>query len=404
MLQIGLKTYASDALEDAMRLAQTKAFNSYTWSDCINELNDTWMDIFQQIAFVDEGYYSKTVRLTKKLTKLPVCVKNTIKVFAAQTTNSYNRELFRASGYDDLNGWNTYHISGWDLYCPDAERRTVWLNYVPQQPMLFYTRDNRDPKLYLDIDALPAKVGGLPQHYGMWTITMTAVPLGAQRYVYGTIGDSALARYRIDMVYRNTTAGIPNQEITLNFEHAMGYTATGGTDHPPDWSIHNIIADFPYVFVTYKNVHTDEHLSGFYKGFPDDHEFIEFNPFDYTGRNSNVEYRSVKWSDKTGMGAIVDDWGDMYINDNDDTHTLRPKTKELGWTPDSLIVYPGPEVYRLLVARLADKLAALNESDMMVIQKKLTDAEFAFKAFLGKDKSSWQRIDNVNGPTISDWL
>ena len=39
MLQVDVCPFASDALEDAMRLAQTKALNSYTFSDCLNYLN-----------------------------------------------------------------------------------------------------------------------------------------------------------------------------------------------------------------------------------------------------------------------------------------------------------------------------------------------------------------------------
>jgi hypothetical protein len=396
MLQIGLKTFASDALEDAMRLAQTKALNSYSWSDCLNYLNYAWMDMYQQIAFVDEGYYSVTMRLTKKLTKLPLCVKNTIKVYAAQTSNSFNREVFRQSGQNDLQGWNTYHISGFDLYCPDAERRQIWLNYVPQQPQIFFTMNNRDPKLYLDKDNLPEKAqitaNGLL--YNMWLIRFETAPIG-ESFVQVT-APGAVGNMKVKMVYRNATAGIDNIDITEYFMKAYN---DPDMQHGiiSDWTIETFICDYPYVFVTYKNKYTSECYSGFYKKLPNDSEFIEFNPFEYTGRNSNVEYIQAKWNDKTGLGVIVKDWNDID-EDNE------PRIKELGWTPDTLLVYPGPEMYRLLVARLADKFAAMNESEMIAIQKELAEAEFAFKNFLGKNKSSWSRIDNVNGPSIMDWL
>ena len=81
-----------------------------------------------------------------------------------------------------------------------------------------------------------------------------------------------------------------------------------------------------------------------------------------------------------------------------------PVVKELGWTPDTKLIYPGPEVYRYLVARLAEKFAALNESSIMGVQSELTDAYFAFQAFLKKDKSAWERMRNVNPATITDWL
>jgi hypothetical protein len=398
MLQINLKTFASDALEDAMRLAQTKALNSYSWSDCLNYLNYTWMDIYQQIAFVDEGYYSVTVRLTKKLTKLPLCVKNTIRVFAAQTANTYNREIFRESGYNDLQGFNTYHISGFDLYCPDAERRAVWLNYVPQQKQIFFTRNNRDPKLYTDPDKMPTKVTATEQNYNMWRVKLVPYAGGENHdYVYYNVGEIPL-KYQVIFEYRNSSAHIADVNGTTIFGPAFGRDVLGAP--PPDWAIHSFICDFPYIFVTYKHVITGEYWSGFYHKLPDVAEFIEYNPFEYTGRNSNVEYLQAKWNDKTGLGVIINDWNDTQTVEGQ----VVPIVKELGWTPDTLLVYPAPEMYRYLVARLADKFASLNESDIMGIQKELVEAEFAFKNFIGKDKSAWRRIDNVNGPSIQDWL
>ena len=91
MLQIDVTPYASDALEDAMRLAQTKALNSYTFSDCMSYLNYAWSDIYSRMACIDSGYYSKTVRLTKKLTRLPPFVKNAVHVYAAINQRDYNR-------------------------------------------------------------------------------------------------------------------------------------------------------------------------------------------------------------------------------------------------------------------------------------------------------------------------
>jgi hypothetical protein len=364
------------------------------------------MDMYQQIVFVDAGYYSRTVRLTKKLTRLPICVKNSIKVYAAQQQNSYNREVFRASGTNDLQGWNTYHISGWDLYCPDAERRTIWLNYVPQQPMLFFPMNNRDPKLYTDKDNFPEKVIALAQNYNLWRVSIEPIEPGTEHYVYVNMNhnNDVPGKYRINFHYRNDAAHIADVDATTIFQRAYGYSPILGTRVEPEWSILSFICDYPYIFVTYRHIITGECLSGFYKTLPEDNEFIEYNPFAFTGRNSDVEYLQAKWNDKTGLGVIIRDWNDMYVNDQDKLHLPQPRIKELGWTPDSLLVYPGPEMYRLLVARLADKLASLNESEIMGVQKELTEAEFAFKQFLGKDKSSWVRIDNVNGPTIGDWL
>jgi hypothetical protein len=403
MFQINVKTYASDALEDAMRLAQTKALNSYSWSDCLNYLNYAWMDMYQQLAFVDEGYYSKTIRLTHRLTKLPLCFKNSIKVYAAQTANTYNREVFRASGTNDLTGYNTYHISGFDLYCPDAERRTVWLNYLPQQPQLFFTMNNRDPKRYDDESDLPSKITALTQLYNLWQVNLVPYTGAGEdkKYVYCSIGTQAPTRYVVNFHYRNTLASIQDINASPIFQRAYGYeSGILPQAVTPEWSIKSFICDFPYIFVTYQHIITGEYLSGFYHKLPEDGEFIEYNPFAFTGRNSNVEYLQAKWNDKTGLGVIIRDWNDTYLYNGVQT----PRVKELGWTPDSLLVYPAPEMYRLLVARLADKLAALNESEVMAVGKELVEAEFAFKNFIGKDKSAWQRIDNVNGPSLGDFL
>lgn len=357
MLQIDVKTYASDALEDAMRLAQTKALNSYSFSDCINYLNYVWMDMYNRLSMIDEGYYSQTVKLTERITKLPPHVKNSITIYAAQSPIGFPRQVYRSSGMADLNSAYTYHISGFDLYCPDAVRRgNVWLNYVPQQPQLFFTKNNRDPKLYDSFTKVSS------QDYGMYRLVLID-----GRYI---------------MQYKNRSQVQNDADIT----HILLQFAS------EDWDLIYFTCDFPYVFVTYLHKYTGEYWSGFYKDIINDSEFIEYNPFAFTGRNSNVEYLSCKWNDKTGMGVVVVDH-----NDNN-------RIKELGWTPDTVLTYPCPEMYRYLVARLAEKFSAFNESNVMGVQNELTEARFAFEAFCSKDKSSFSRIINVNNPTLGDWL
>ena len=135
--------------------------------------------------------------------------------------------------------------------------------------------------------------------------------------------------------------------------------------------------------------------------------FTTYNPFDFTGRPSDVEYVSVGWNDKTGLGVRILDYRDIesYVDaDDGGTTKQRPRIKEVGWTPDTQLNYPIPEMYRYLVARLADKLSALNESSIMGVQRELIEARFAFEAFLDRDKSSWKRIENVNHASIMDML
>jgi hypothetical protein len=405
-----MQPYASDALEDAMRLAQTKALNSYTFSDCLNYLNYAWMDIYQQIVQQDEGYYSKTQLLTKRLTTMPPFVKNSIRVYAAREPVGFNRDIFRESGYNDLQSWNTYHISGFDLYCPQAEHTKVWVNYIPMQPQIFFTMNNRDPKLYEEYERVES------DDYNLYMLERPTDP---------DEDDDPLVHGPYWLRYKNRLPLVGTvDDYDLDITHIIARDATEiNTATPPDppvyewcseWKVVYLSCDFPYIFVTYQHKHTHEYLSGFFRDITKTVEFTEYNPFAYTGRNSNVEYVEAHWNDKTGMGVVINDYNDLYpkevvVVDEDTqeetTETIMvPHIKELGWTPDSMLVYPAPEVYRLLVARLADKFSALNESNVMGVSKELVEAQYAFVNFIAKDKSAWKRIDNVNGPNLSDIL
>lgn len=389
MLQVDTRHYASDALEDAMRLAQTKALNSYTFSDCISFLNYAWRDIYDRIAAIDEGYYGTNVRLTKALTKLPPCVKNSVQIYEAQSPIGYNRYTYRAAGSSDIMSYDTYKISGTDLYCPSAEHRTVWLYFVPACPQIFFTHHNRDPKLYENM-----LVDGVPEwghatvrdsKYNLYTLS-GILEDGDTVDITSATREELLDTQRWLMTHRGTGA---QEDVTGVLSAAPLQDERDGK-----WRICYVSCDYPYIFVTYEHSITGEHLSGF---FDREKHFNEYNPFAFTGRNSDVEYIQCHWNDKTGMSVIVKDYNDL------DGNSL-PRIKELGWTPDTLLNYPVPEMYRYLVARLADKFSALNESNIMGVQKELIEAKFAFEAFLDKDKSSWKRIVNVNPPSIGDYI
>ena len=384
MLQVNMKPYASDALEDAMRLAQTKALNSYTFSDCLNYLNYTWRDIYDRMAMIDDGYYGVNVRLKQRMTKIPPFVKNTVLIYSAQSPQGYDRLVYRSSGTTDMSSPGTYHISGTDLWCPDAERRTVWLYYVPACPQIFFTHHNRDPILHEDEHDVERN-----SIYNLFVLK--AYDDEGDEIVFDTSDSKAVDSDGIKRAVKWTM----EHRFTGNAEDITdSLVAETDDDDDGQWDICYISCDFPYIFVTYEHSITGEHLSGFYDK---DMQFNRYNPFDFTGRNSNVEYVKAKWNDKTGMGAYVLDYNDKDADGN-------PRMKELGWTPDTLLDYPVPEMYRYLVARLADKFSALNESNVLGVQKELTEAKFAFEAFLEKDKSAWKRIVNVNPTTIGDWL
>ena len=381
MLQIDVMPYASDALEDAMRLAQTKALNSYTFSDCLNYLNYTWSDIYSRMACIDDGYYGRTIKLTQKLTHLPDYVKSTVMIYRAQDINDCNRLIYRDAGTTDIVASGTYRISGRDLYCYDAERYNIWLYYVPACPQIFFTHHNRDPKLLEEVTK------SVQTRYGLYEL---------KAYIDNTeieVADESSLKLanRFILSHLNNIATY-NKDISE-------YIIKDVDNENGTYELIFISCHFPYIFCTYQNNLTGEYYSGFYNK---DFDWTEYNPFAFTGKTSNVKYLKCDWNDKTGMGVTIADYNDMYT---DDTHLEpTPRIKELGWTPDTQLNYPIPEMYRYLVARLADKFSALNESNVMGVQKELVEAKFAFEAFLEKDKSAWKRIENVNPPTPGDFL
>jgi hypothetical protein len=350
-----MTTYCSDALEQAMMLAQTKAMNSYSFRDCLNYLNYVWRDIYQRLAIADDGYYSKTIKLKNKLTKIPPYVMDTVQVYQASHPAGRNRRKYREASYNDLRSRETYRISGFDLWCEDAARMDVWCNYVPQPKQLFFTKNNRDPRI---LDEAPPFT--LSRIYNLYNLETRAV-MGYTSYVLVSRVDSSI---EVDI------SGIINRD---------------------DWQVVFISCDYPYIFVSYRHKITGDYCSYLFDRPLDNEHGIEYNPFAYTGRSSNVEYVKVGWNDYTGMGVVV-------LDHNDDRY------KEMGFTPDTELDYPIPEMYRLLVARLAEKFAAFNESTVMGVANEAAAAQYAFDTYARKNKSTWGRIENVTGPTWGDYL
>lgn len=412
MLQIDIVPFASDALEDAMRLAQVKALNSFSFSDCLTYLNYAWRDIYDRMAMIDDGYYGINMKLTSRMTRLPAFVKNTMLVYAAQSPVGYNRYVYRRADNMETNDRGTYIMSGNELWCPDAERITVWLYFVPECKQLFFTHHNRDPKIYADgHDTVMQDTYGLFRLEGEYTQDEDSIPvslkfdralLNLEEYLLDgeslddetpteeELYERALASHKEQlskiarwyMVHRGTGE---RDDITDRLLPRL----PGDGENDGEWVLTYVSCDYPYIFMSYEHSITGEHVSGF---FDRELGWNEYNPFAFTGRNSNVEYMDCHWNDKTGLGVVIKDYNDAE------------RIKELGWTPDTPLRYPRPEMYRLLVARLADKFSAMNESSVMAVQKELTEAKYAFEAFFEKDKAAWKRIHNVNPPSRADWL
>lgn len=396
MLQIDVTPYASDALEDAMRLAQTKSLNSYSFSDCMQHLNNAWSDIYSRLAMIDAGYYSTCVRITQKLTRLPPFVKNCVSVFSARHLNDFNRQIYRPARNTDMCSSGTYMISGTDLYVPDADRKIVWLEYVPQPQQIFFTHHNRDPKIIPVAYIKPDGVGQLrdelkPSYETLYNLY--------QLHGYDENGDEVTdwdkEKFKIIKTWKLVHRANPADYEDITDNVVKECDIDNG-----EWYVTFISCKYPYIFISYEHSITGEHYSGF---LTKDMEWTEYNPFAYTGLNSNVEYIKVGWNDKSGMGVTVQDYNDI-ISDEDDNSNGMPRVKEMGWTPDTKLIYPDPVVYRYLVARLADKLSALNESNVMGVQKELLEAEYAFETFVNKNKAGFTRIQNVNPITAGDLL
>lgn len=418
MLQVSLKPYASDCLVEAMSLAQIKALNSFTFVDCLNYLNYAWSDIYSRMACIDSGYYAKTVRITRKETKLPKYVKNSVLVYRAQEANSTARQIFRASGWDDMGGRDTYRIDGDTLFVPAAEQSVVWLRFVPACPELFFTHRNRDPKILDTWEDKRDKMYGLYILQGARTYKLAeAYDPDAQYFLYNNasgkwedmsshVTNKNCSKYYVkvpkedvevvDIEDTNEDLSTVTEWRLLSRADNSAFTditkqvAIVGNNYEVEWAS----CDFPYIFLTYKHKVTGERKCGF---LDRDMFFNEWNGFDWTGRGTNCSFVYAKHNDRTGLAVHVKDWNDLDQDGN-------PKVKEVGWTPDSIIDWPCPEAYRYLVARLAQKFAAMNESSIMGVEIELSEAKYAFEAFLQKDKSSWQRINNVNPATIADWL
>jgi len=91
------------------------------------------------------------------------------------------------------------------------------------------------------------------------------------------------------------------------------------------------------------------------------------------------------------MGVVIRDYEDGLV-------------KELGWTPDTLMIYPSRTMYNYMVASLARRFAALNGSTIMAVELALVQAEEEMAQWLKVNKSAWTRATNVTGPTLADWL
>jgi hypothetical protein len=366
-----------------MELAQSKALNQYSFRDQMNWLTELWQNCYERMAQIDEGFYSRTVKLTNRLTRMPPFVHNTVKVYSAIEKMGFPRRIYRASSYSDMEGTGVYHISGNDLYCPDAETGSVWVEYVPAPPFITFTLNNRDPII---LDKEPEHDYPFPQRYGPYRL----------EHVY----DQATGKHTFTMVRLSDISDKTDVTDELN-GRGKGLDA--------------VICDYPYVFVSYvdpdsKTAREPGDFSSYIiRDIMGRCEYTRFNPFDYMGRPSRVKYITAKWNDYTGKGVTVYDQDDSYEVEEPDgkggfVKVVKYRIKELGWTPDTKMVYPSPIMRNYIVAHMAQKFADLNGSQLMAVENEVVAADYQMANFFAKDKSSWIRPERVTGHSLGDFL
>jgi hypothetical protein len=362
-----LTSYCSDLLEDAMVLAQTKAINSFNFRDCINTLTELWRHCYEQIAKHDDGFYKKTVKI-KEHTILPPCLLSTVLIYSAVGPVGHNRQVYKAAGNNDLRSPLTYKIDGNKLYCRDAAVRNVWLEYIPEPPMLFFTKNNRDPRVLGEVgDLLPDElVKQRNLNYGMFRlINPTGDP------------NSPISSFD-KFVFEHRGGNADNIDITDKVVQ-------------DNFTLVSFIMDAPWAFLTYRCNATGFHTSYVIKDLLDYFDINRYNPFDYIGRGSNVEFIRARYNDYTGEGVRLLDHEDGLV-------------KELGWTCDTVFEYPNRIAYNYMVASMAQRFAAMNGSTIMAVEMALVEAQTELAQWIRKDKSAWFRMNNTTGPTPGDML
>jgi len=297
-------------------------------------------------------------------------VKSAIKVYAAKDVVDFSRRVYKSAGQNDLRSPFTYHLSGNDLYCADAERRTVWLEYVPEPPLIMFTKNNRDPKI---LDRAPVVVDNY--NYGPYKLLEEAGK-----------NIRELDEYRFLPRVHPDDDDVEAIDLTSRINRGA-----------EDFEITGLILDSPWMFISYKHRYNDERQAFLVKNILNEFAISPYNPFDFTGRGTNIELITAKYNDYTGMGVTIYDYNDLDRSGN-------PVIKELGWTPDTLMTYPSRIMYNYMVATMAKRFAALNNSTIMAVEYAVIEAREEMSLWMKKDKSAWSRLNNVTGPTLADFL
>ncbi len=393
------KRYVSDIVWKAQDDAGVKAFNSFSFRDIVDILSAKWTDVYNKLNQIDEGFYSVTTKLTSNMTTLPPYVKNTVDVYDAPSPipEKRNRNRYKASSQSNLLDRRTYHISGFDLFCPDVERYpglNIWVNYTPQAPELLFPIHNREPRILKPDWSSPSPYAPFADSGYAYSAAWDTMRYGDANYIScsnSTTKKAYIRKYPKTSEPNNIVADISK----LIFP-----------DNPFPYTIDYFKTVYPYVFITYRNTidvaNVQSYYSIIYKDMLNNPTWTDYNAFDFIGKPTNCMFLATDFNHVTGMGVTVADFGDQ----EDVNGFMRPRIKELGFCPDTLVVFPDELVSRYLTAVLAERFVAKNNATdtQRAVADELAAATYAFNNFIGKDKSSWQRIEIVARNGITAWV
>lgn len=358
--------FCSDIVKKAFRAAHQQAMNQFGFDDLRYIINQQWRYIYERIAQIDGGFYNQKVALNNRLTQMEPMVLRTVQVFREDPYTGI-REIFKHGDNTQYNSRRTYYIEGNDLYCQEAAYNNyIFCEYTPAPKELFFTMNNRTPEY-------------LPQTY-------VPPPITNRYHSYLLIQSGS--NYFLQHINNPSNT----YDITPILSRGIGTSNTL-------YTIASVIPSYPYCFVSYKHNNSGEYSSYILKNLLGAVERHYYNPFEYTGRHSNVKFIEAKHNEDNGMYCVVQDYDDIDPNTG-----IVPAIKKLGWTPDTVIDFPHDCVFDLLVANTALRIANRNESEFKDIEYMVQKAELELNMWIKKDANNFYRINNTVGRRWSDYI
>lgn len=372
--------FASDILEEAQSLAETKAYNSYSFKRLILLFNEVYRYCYEKVALIEDRFWAQTMKLNTTTTILPPFVKNTLEVYTTDwfrhpDFNLRNRIKFKPANNQNRSAPGTFLLEGTNLICADAVRREVYCDYVPEPPLLSFPFHNRDPKLLPVSELFPS--GSIPANF-----IQSTGRYGQFRYNYSEERFTCTLLSDLSVVVDFTDALNPDPE----HYRVISFILDKRTDGP---------AANQLAFVSYEHIPTGDWSSFIVEDLLNRCLKVRYNPFAFNGDPSMVQYVKAETSPMTGMGVTIR---------KQDCIGTSEEFQELGYMPDSVITFPSPVMRLYIAARLAQRLADRNSTKILEIERAVAEATFSLSMFLDKKGSDLDRVNISVGRSPSDML